>query len=1240
LTDTKTVLLVEDDNSTLLLQSHLIEKLGFTLVSVSSGEKAIELAARGEKMDLVLLDIYLGPGMDGIETARRLLELRKLPIIFFTSHSEQEVVEKVRGIPHQGYITKNSGYFVLKSAIENAIELFETNRNNEINLNALRELNNRQEDLLQAIDNSGAFIFTKDSSGRYTYANRQVRNFFAASLEDIIGKTDADFFDTVTASALSKSDRSVLEGERAEGEEVLISNRNGRARTFLTTKIPLFSQDGKVRGLCGTSADITERKLEEEQKQLTNDVLNLLNSPADIEKTINDILTILKNFSKVEAVGIRLREGNDFPYFQTSGFPDHFIKLENFLCARDESGDVLFDGEGMAICECMCGCILNGYSDETATFFTDYGSFWTNSTSDFLEAQAAAGKLQRYPRNRCNREGYESVALIPLRMGKEIIGLLQFNDRRRDAFTPETIKLFEKLGSSVAVSISYKQAEQKLKLGEIRFSSLLNTVKNGFFILDSKFKIIETNDAFCLMSGYSKKELFELELADIEYCESPEQSHKHAQKVMREGFDRFETTHRRKDGSVYDAEINVTYEPKSRQFLIFVTDITGRKAAEKKLAANNAILKLLHDISKLLLKDLDWRKNVDKILTWLGRSAGASHAYIFELFDGHNGIWLADRFCEWPGGKLSSGQGPFQELSFDQYQFGSRFEDILDGVTFSMNYSELPGYIKTIFEDRGSKSFIIIPIVIENMTWGFLKFDDQNSGRRWDETEIDLFKSVASLIGMAILHERGKIKLLNNEKKYQQLVENSFEGYWMLNKEGTITYANPKTAEITGFSVKELPGMAPGQLIDPSNSDLFTRHLDTVKNHGRKIDNIELIGKNGLKRYVQISSTRIDSAGRYDGLYSLITDRTRYFELEEQIKQTRQEIKEKYSFRNIVGKSDRMKRIFAILETAAGSDCNILIEGPSGTGKSIMARAIHEHSARADGPFVIVNCSALPEHLLESELFGYVKGAFTDARANKPGKFAAANGGTIFLDEIAEMPVHLQAKFLTVIEERLFEPLGSNAPIKANIRIIAATNCNIENRISEGGFRTDLYHRLKVVHIKIPPLAGRNEDIEVLIEEFIEKLNAKYNKTVKGVSRKLYQFLMNYDYPCNVRELLNMFEYAYMFCDREELGVEYLSGDYQSKFEKFILPSTAKTPAGGDNITMQNGGGQPKSDANSNEIENTGNDYDTMIFKKDLSKAIVVETLTKYGGSRIKTAAALGISRVQLWRKMKEYKLI
>lgn len=413
----------------------------------------------------------------------------------------------------------------------------------------------------------------------------------------------------------------------------------------------------------------------------------------------------------------------------------------------------------------MCGSVLSGRFDAAKPFFTDYGSFWTGSTSDFLKTNGGSGLCAK-PRNRCNAEGYESVALIPLRMGEDIIGLLQFNDRRRGMFTLETIKLFEKLCSSVAVSLSYKQTERKLKLSESRFSSILNIVMNGFFILDSDLNIIEANDAFCQMSGYSREELLKLRLADMEFNEDAEQSARHAEKVARQGFDRFETRHRHKNGSVYDVEISVTFEPKSRQMLVFTKDITERKLAEKKLAASNAILKILNDTSKLLLKDLDWRKNIERILMWLGSSTGASRAYIFELFCGRNGVWMADRICEWPGGEAASFSvsGPLCELSFDQYQFGSRFEDILNGVTLRMDVSELPGYVRTVFEDRGSGSFVIIPIVVENATWGFMEFDDRASGHIWSETETGLFKSVASLVGMTILHERGQIKLLNNEK--------------------------------------------------------------------------------------------------------------------------------------------------------------------------------------------------------------------------------------------------------------------------------------------------------------------------------------------------------------------------------------------------------------------------------------------------------------------------------------------
>jgi len=246
-------------------------------------------------------------------------------------------------------------------------------------------------------------------------------------------------------------------------------------------------------------------------------------------------------------------------------------------------------------------------------------------------------------------------------------------------------------------------------------------------------------------------------------------------------------------------------------------------------------------------------------------------------------------------------------------------------------------------------------------------------------------------------------------------------------------------------------------------------------------------------------------------------------EWEEEKKLLTRELQDKYSLHGIIGRSKAVKQLIELIEKVAKTDSTVLLLGESGTGKSLIARTIHYESPRKDKPFVTVNCAAIPSELLEAELFGYEKGAFTGAYSAKKGKFELASGGTIFLDEIGDMPLPLQAKLLRVIQDREIERLGGEKTIKVDVRIIAATNRDLKKLVEEGKFREDLYYRLNVIPIHVPPLRERREDIPILIEHFLNEFNKKYSKNVR-FTREALQILLEYDYPGNVRELSNIIE--------------------------------------------------------------------------------------------------------------------
>jgi len=356
---------------------------------------------------------------------------------------------------------------------------------------------------------------------------------------------------------------------------------------------------------------------------------------------------------------------------------------------------------------------------------------------------------------------------------------------------------------------------------------------------------------------------------------------------------------------------------------------------------------------------------------------------------------------------------------------------------------------------------------------------------------------------------------------------------------------------------------------------------------------VHIIDAQGNRRAISICTALLkDANGKVIGGVETFLDMTTVEEL-------RKEIENKYCCEDILSQNHQMLELFRILPTIAESNSTVLLEGESGTGKELFARAIHNLSPRRDKPFVAVNCSAIPETLLESELFGYKAGAFTDAKRDKPGRFAMAQGGTILLDEIGDLSPAVQVRLLRVLQERVYEPLGAVESVKADIRIIAATHRNLSQLMAEGKFRDDLYYRINVVKLKLPPLRDRKQDMPLRVEHFIARFNRLHNKTIAGVTNEVLTSLLAYDYPGNVRELANIIEHCSVLCPAGIIEKKHLPQSFQTS----VSADYSKT-AGPANL-------------------------------KQMEKILIADALRRSKGNCTAAARELGIHRSTLFRKMK-----
>lgn len=432
----------------------------------------------------------------------------------------------------------------------------------------------------------------------------------------------------------------------------------------------------------------------------------------------------------------------------------------------------------------------------------------------------------------------------------------------------------------------------------------------------------------------------------------------------------------------------------------------------------------------------------------------------------------------------------------------------------------------------------------------------------------------------------------------QTILDSIADGVFTVDEKMRITYFNRAAEKITGVSRREAIGQYCFEVLRANVCERtcslrcsFETGEQTINRH------VNILRADGKQIPISISTAVLrDDNGNIVGGVETFRDLSTLEELQKEIKRA-------YTFEDIVSKNHRILKIFDILPNIAESESTVLIQGPSGSGKELFARAIHNLSPRKEGPFVAVNCGALPDTLLESELFGYIKGAFTDAKKDKPGRFALAKGGTIFLDEVESLPPAMQVKLLRVLQEREFEPLGATVPIKAEVRVIAATKDDLAALVEQGDFRDDLYFRLNVVKLQLPALAERRDDIPLLINHFIDKFNRKMGRNLARVSDEVLGVLLQYAFPGNVRELENIIEHAFVMCRGEEIQLQHLPPEFSQVQSAVHAPAPAPQPL------------------------------------QDAERQTILTALQKHNWNKVETAKALGLHRTTLWRKMKEYRL-
>ena len=443
-------------------------------------------------------------------------------------------------------------------------------------------------------------------------------------------------------------------------------------------------------------------------------------------------------------------------------------------------------------------------------------------------------------------------------------------------------------------------------------------------------------------------------------------------------------------------------------------------------------------------------------------------------------------------------------------------------------------------------------------------------------------------------------------KYWKTVVDTIQDGVMIVDKVGTIVSANKAFEKITGYKQAEIIGESCTTLncntCEAAREKRGDHWCVLFRTGAVKMSKCAIQKADG--NYINVlknASLLHDTHGKVIGAVETLTDISELLKKDTQIEAFRRELSSRDGFYGILGESGLMQQVFDLITNAARSDAPVIIYGESGTGKELVAAAIHNAGSRRRKPYLKVNCAALNESLLESELFGHVKGAFTGAFQNRQGRFEAAQGGDIFLDEIGDLPFSTQVKLLRVLEEKVIERVGDNRPVHIDVRIISGTNRNLKKLVESGLFREDLFYRINVIPIVIPPLRERRSDIPLLAESFFRRIRLKNEKKIDAISNPAMEALMNFSWPGNVRELKSALEYGFVTCNGSVIEPQHLPPD--------VFLNHKADPI------------DEKISPNSDEIQKTR----------------LIDALEQTGGNQTKAARILGVSRITVWNRMKKY---